>query len=286
MTGAERGFLLLRSHLGFPGRRPLTQLQLHKLEQLVCQAPKQEEDRDLTAADLWEMGCTLREAQHIAQLLSEEEKLDRYLAWGAQRGCTPITRLTPGYPQRVLKCLQEEAPACLWAKGDISILQTEKIALVGSRDLQIPNALFAQKVGTLAAEQGITLVSGNARGADSVAQDACLAAGGKVISVVADCLHRYRDQENVLYLSEEAFDEDFSAQRALSRNRVIHTLTDTVFVAQCTYHKGGTWDGTMQNLKKRWSKVICFDDHTPAMADLAALGAELCELTACFCSLE
>lgn len=274
MTGPERGFLLLRSSLGDPNRKPLTQAQLRNLERIVRNSEQDDPDRELTAADLWNLGCTLREAQHIVRLLSEEKKLDAYLSWGAQRGCAPVTRATPGYPRRVLECLKEEAPGCLWAKGDLSLLKMEKIALVGSRDLRIPNAFFAQKVGRLAAELGIVLVSGNARGADTVAQDACLAAGGKVISVVADCLHRHPEKENVLYLSEESFEADFSAQRALSRNRVIHTLAPVVYVAQCTYHKGGTWEGTKQNLENRWSSVICFDDGTPSMAELAALGAE------------
>lgn len=275
MTGRERGFLLLRSRLGDPGRRPLTQAQLRKLRQMVREAQREPGNRELTAADLWKMGCTLQEAQRIAQLLSEEETLDRYLAWGAQRGCVPITQVSADYPRRVLYCLKEEAPGCLWAKGDREILNSKKIALVGSRDLLPANALFAQRVGRWAAEQGIVLVSGNARGADSVAQDACLEAGGKVISVVADCLHRHRERENVLYLSEESFDEEFSSRRALSRNRVIHSLGEITFVAQCGYGKGGTWSGTFHNLKNRWSRVVCFNDGTAAMEALASLGAEL-----------
>lgn len=275
MTGPERGFLLLRSRLGDPERKPLTHIQLRNLERMVRVSEKSGENRELKVADLLQMGCDRLEAERIVQLLSEEEKLDRYLDWGRKRGCVPITRLTENYPQRVLECLKEEAPACLWAKGERSILQMGKIALVGSRDLQIPNALFAQRVGRFAAENGLALISGNARGADSMAQEACLQAGGKVISVVADCLHRYRERENILYLSEEAFEEDFSAQRALSRNRVIHSLAPVTFVAQCTHGKGGTWDGTLQNLKNHWSRVICFQDGTTAMAALATLGAEL-----------
>lgn len=275
MIGRERGFLLLRSHLGDPNRRPLTQSQLWRLRQLVRNAPREAWNRELEVQDLCDMGCNLREAQHIAFLLSEEEKLDRYLAWGDRVGCTPIAQVSPDYPQRLLRCLGQEAPGCLWAKGDVSLLGMEKIALVGSRDLLPENARFAQKVGRLAAERGIALVSGNARGADSVAQDACLEAGGKVISVVADCLHRYPERENLLYLSEESFDEGFSTHRALSRNRVIHSLGETTYVAQCGLGKGGTWDGATKNLRGKWSRVVCFSDGTPAMEALAALGAEL-----------
>lgn len=279
MTGPERGFLLLRSRLGDPERKPLTAAQLRGLSDLVHASEPAPEDRELDAAALWKMGCTLQQAQRIAGLLSQEEMLDRYLRWGEERGCVPLTWVTPGYPRRVRQCLGEDAPATLWMKGDPGLLETEKVALVGSRDLQVSNALFAQKVGVWAAEQGYTLVSGNARGADTVAQDACLKAGGRVISVVADALHRHPERERVLYLSEESFDEDFTPYRALSRNRVIHSLGETTFVAQCTYRKGGTWDGTTQNLKNRWSRVVCFRDSTAAMEELAEMGAELTDGT-------
>jgi predicted Rossmann fold nucleotide-binding protein DprA/Smf involved in DNA uptake len=146
---------------------------------------------------------------------------------------------------------------------------------VGSRELVAENRDFAWEVGRQAARQGFTLVSGNARGADQTAQDACLEAGGRVISVVADELVRHSKREGILYLSESAFEEGFSAQRALSRNRCIHALGEKTFVAQSSYQHGGTWDGTVKNLRFGWSPVFCFDDGSPAMALLGQMGARL-----------
>ena len=116
------------------------------------------------------------------------------------------------------------------------------------------------------------LVSGNARGADSIAQKACLDAGGQVISVVADALMTQRDWDNVLYLSEEGFDCAFTSARALSRNRVIHALGEKTFVAQCSVGKGGTWSGTVRNLKEGWSPLFCFLDGSEAARQLVQLG--------------
>ena len=147
------------------------------------------------------------------------------------------------------------------------------IALVGSRDLNQENRAFAEEAGRQAALQGYTLVSGNARGADKVAQQACLAAGGMVISVVADSLQNHREKERVLYLSEDGYDEVFSAQRALSRNRVIHGMGAITLVAQATLHVGGSWSGTVRNLQGCWSKVFCFEDGSAASAELQQLGA-------------
>ena len=151
------------------------------------------------------------------------------------------------------------------------------VSLVGSRDLRDKNRKFAQQVGILAAQQGYALVSGNARGADSAAQTACLEAGGYVISVIADSLEEHCPGGRVLLLSEDDFDEPFTVQRALHRNRVIHALGDAVFVAQCTLSKGGTWDGSVQNLRRHWSDLYCFRDGSPASVELEQMGACLIE---------
>ena len=77
----------------------------------------------------------------------------------------------------------------------------------------------------------------------------------------------------MLYLSEDGFDEEFSAQRALSRNRCIHALGRMVFVAQCDLQKGGTWSGTVRNLRFGWSPVACFRDGSEAAEQLEQMGA-------------
>lgn len=167
----------------------------------------------------------------------------------------------------------------MWYKGDLSILNMPTLALVGSRDLRPKNQAFAREMGRQAALQGYALVSGNARGADQEAQNACLQAGGKVISVVADALAGHPEKKNILYISEDDFDTAFSAQRALSRNRIIHSLGQMTFVAQCGYQSGGTWDGTVKNLRFAWSGVYCFADGSPAQHLLEDMGAQIIEMT-------
>ena len=275
MNGAERGFLLLTSHLGNPNRKPLTHAQMRTLAQRMQNAPRPEQDRDLTPHDLIKLGYGIDLAERIVMLLSEEDMLDHYLRRAAKSGCVPITRLRPDYPAVLKEKLGFEAPGCLWAKGDLNILETPRISLVGSRDLSPKNAEFAREAGRQAALQGFCLVSGNARGADRCAQEAALSAGGQVISIVADALSELLPRKGVLYLSEDAFDEPFSAQRALSRNRCIHALGEKVLVAQCSYQQGGTWDGSIKNLRFSWSPLFCFRDGSPATELLYQMGAQL-----------
>ena len=275
MTPAERGFLLLSSHLGEKQRNPLTTAQLRILADRTQYATMDREDRELETGDLMALGYGPEMAKRIVSLLEEEDVLDYYLRKGQILGCTPITRVSEGYPLHLRKRLGLDSPGCLWARGDTSLLGQPMVALVGSRELREDNRKFAAEVGRQAAHQGYVLVSGNARGADRTAQESCLAAGGKVISVVADELWKQPLRENVLYLSEDDYETAFSAQRALSRNRVIHGLGIVTFVAQSSLHSGGTWDGTVKNLQNRWSGVYGFADGSDAMTELSRMGLEL-----------
>lgn len=278
MTGAERGFLLLTSHLGDPDRPVLTVAQFRTLADRMIHADCVPEERDLQMADLLSLGYGREKAGRILRLLQEEDLLHHYISRGKRLDCVPVTRVTAQYPLILRQRLGQDSPGTLWAKGDLSLLTLPAISLVGSRELRPENHAFAQAVGRHAASQGLVLVSGNARGADRAAQDACLEEGGRVICIVADELWKHPLRERVLYLSEEDYDSPFTAQRALSRNRCIHTLGRMVFVAQSGQQKGGTWDGTAKNLRFGWSTVACFRDGSAASTELEQMGAYLVDM--------
>ena len=274
MNAKERGFLLLTSQLGDPERKPLTVAQFRTLASRVTQMERPKSTRELTGEDLVALGYDRAMACRIMSLLASDLALQRYLNRAHLQDCFPVSRVSEGYPLAVRKRLGQDAPGCLWAKGDITLLKRQTVSLVGSRELAETNRLFAQCAGREVARQGFTLVSGNARGADKAAQEACLENGGSVICVVADALQKYPVIQNVLFLSEDSFDLPFSAQRALSRNRIIHTLGYITLVAQCKARTGGTWDGTVKNLRQGWSPVFCFADGSPVSAELEQMGAD------------
>lgn len=274
MNEREQGFLLLGSSLGDPDRHPLTSAQLRDLTQRMKRMDPPTQARALQPRDLTALGYRTEMAERIVGLLEDGDLLRRYLGEAKESGCTAVTRVSPGYPVLLRKRLGAQSPGCLWVKGDVSLLQRPAISLVGSRELADKNREFARKAGQQAARQGFVLVSGNARGADQEAQNACLAAGGCVISVVADELAKQKTQDRMLYVSEDSFDEAFSSQRAISRNRVIHALGWRTLVAQVTAGRGGTWDGSVKNLRQNWSPLFCFDDGSEDARVLMNMGAQ------------
>lgn len=273
MTAREQGFLLLTSCLGDSTRKKLT---LTRFRELILRSKEAglEDATILTQQQLLDLGYDRVKATHIADLFSEADRLAGYLRMARREGCCFLTLGTEGFPEMLSLRLGMDCPTVLWGKGDLSLLFQPGISLVGSRDLNPENFAFAQEVGRWAAENGFILISGNARGADRAGQEACLAAGGKVVSVVADKLTDKKTNPNILYIAEDSFDLPFANHRALSRNRIIHALGARTYVAQCTLGKGGTWDGTTKNLQKGWSPVYCFDDGSAAARELIVQGAE------------
>ena len=275
MNCREEGFLLLTGTLGNSHRHPLTSAEFRALKQCIPSGSVCTSSREMEIQDLLELGCPEPLAEKTLRLLEDRAELQDYLEQGSALHCVPLTRISRGYPHRLIPSLKEAAPISLWLKGDLKLLNLPAVALVGSRELDPNHEDFARQVGRLAARQGYVLVSGNARGADTLAQESCLEAGGRVICVVADTLADKKLRKNVLYVSEGGYDLPFTAQRALSRNRLIHSLGRWTFVARCSNGTGGTWKGTTANLKAGWSPVWCYSDGSEGAKELERHGARL-----------
>lgn len=271
MNVLERGMLLLCCALPGSEVKPLTSAEFMRLERALFEKSGVGE---VTVAALSAEGIERSEAERICALLDRETLLDAYLARARQLGIGVLTRLNPAYPQVLLQKLRRSAPPVLFYKGKTELLQNRCVSLVGSRRLAPMGEAFARRVGALAATEGLTLVSGGAAGADLAAQQACRALEGSVIVFAADRLMEHAEQKQVIFCSEEGFDVPFSTPRAHSRNRLIHAMGERTFVAQCTHGHGGTWAGTVENLKKGLSPVYCHADGSAAAQALCELGAE------------
>ena len=272
MNAAEWGLLLLRCRLS-PEDCPLTQAQMRSLQERVRAhgrplLPVMEVD----AGYLRSIGCTERETQQVLARFAQEDALRTRLRQWRTMGITVCTAKSVGYPGQLLRRLGGDAPPVLFLRGDPTLLRTPCISVVGARELLPENTAFAAEVGRLAAGNGLTLVSGNARGADRAAQDACLKAGGAVIAFVADRLLDHPLHKRVLYVTEEVPEADFTVGRALARNRLIHAQGACVFAAQCASGSGGTWRGTTDNLARGYSPVYIFADGSEGAAAIKARG--------------
>lgn len=105
--------------------------------------------------------------------------------------------LTPGdeaYPRALLAL--KTPPASLYCRGDLSLLGTPCVAVVGSRDATVDGVMRAFALSAYLAMQGITIVSGMAAGIDAAAHDGALSVGGKTIAVLGTPLDEAYPPQN------------------------------------------------------------------------------------------
>lgn len=72
----------------------------------------------------------------------------------------------------------------LYYRGNLSILRAPCAAMVGSRNISSYGRWVGENLGKKLAENGVTVVSGLARGMDSQAHRGCLKSGGKTVAVL------------------------------------------------------------------------------------------------------
>lgn len=120
----------------------------------------------------------------IEAILRTRSTLDLERAKGTlqKQGIRLITYLSPDYPEP-LKQIQGP-PACLFIKGDLLPEDRMSVAVVGTRTPSGYGIGVTERVVAEIAAQGVTIISGLARGVDGIAHRAALEASGRTIAIL------------------------------------------------------------------------------------------------------
>lgn len=150
------------------------------------------------------------------------------------------------YPS-ILKKIYDP-PIIFYAKGDYKETDNYSIAIVGTRQPTYYGKLQAEKISSDLASQNITVVSGLARGIDSIAHKSALNKGGRTIAVVGSGLDVVYPPENKklfdeisekgMIISEYSLGTKPDAQNFPKRNRIISGLSLGCIIVE-TGIKGG-----------------------------------------------
>lgn len=201
------------------------------------------------------------ERQRIEFLLGRGTALALASERWARGGLWVISRGDAAFPRRLKLRLKHAAPPLLYGAGEQSLLESGGLAIIGSRDASESALDFARDVATRCANEGLTVVSGGARGVDAASMQGATAAGGSCIGVLAADLlktslnrqNRHGLQEGLLVLvSPFSPEAGFNAGNAMGRNRYIYTMADQALVVDSALRTGGTWAGAVENLQHRW----------------------------------
>jgi DNA processing protein len=104
----------------------------------------------------------------------------------AKLGASVLIPTDAGYPD-LLRTIPEPPPV-LFTLGQQALFESPAAAIVGSRDHSSYGQTVCRSLATAAAEVGVVVVSGMARGLDAVAHTGALDAGGNTIGVLGNGL--------------------------------------------------------------------------------------------------
>lgn len=205
------------------------------------------------------------EATRILNLLSKAGQLSFQLNELNNLGIKIMTRADKIYPNILKKRLKEKCPPLIYYCGDITILENQLIGVVGSRNIDVDGLEFTKKIGQKIVKEGYSLVSGGAKGADSIAQEEVLNNNGKVAAFIADSMIskiKKKDireaiiEKKLLLMSVINPKSGFTVYSAMDRNKYIYCLSEITVVVSSDYNKGGTWTGAIENLKNKWVPIV------------------------------
>jgi DNA processing protein len=109
-------------------------------------------------------------------------------------GVSLLTWDDEGYPPRLKEI--DQPPPVLYLRGELCPEDEWAVAIVGTRRVTSYGRQVAEEVAGTLARSGVTVVSGLARGVDSIAHQAALNAGGRSIAVLGNGVDRFYPPEN------------------------------------------------------------------------------------------
>ncbi len=129
-------------------------------------------------------------------LLELRSRLDVSATWEKilAQGIRVLTWMDEDYPERLQAI--EQPPPVLYVRGEILPEDAWAVAVVGTRRVTRYGRQVAEEVGAALARQGVTVVSGLARGVDGIVHRAALQAGGRTLAVLGSGVDRIYPPEH------------------------------------------------------------------------------------------
>ncbi len=139
-------------------------------------------------------------AKAISSHTAGKQFADKQLQLASNMGATIVTLWDDGYPYLLRKIY--DPPPFLFVAGELEPVDRCSIALVGTRTPSIYGRKAAEIFATSLAQIGLTVVSGLARGIDTIAHQAVLRAKGRTLAVIGSGLDVPYPPENRLLMRQ------------------------------------------------------------------------------------
>lgn len=166
--------------------------------------------------------------------------LDKLLARITAQGIEILTWEDDLYPPRLKEI--DQPPPVLYVRGAIKNEDFWSVAVVGTRRVSAYGRQVTEEIGSYLASNGVTVVSGLARGVDAIAHQSALKAGGRTLAVLGCGVDRIYPPEHVQLagkmIANGALVSDYApgtppdASNFPPRNRIISGLSMATVVVE------------------------------------------------------
>lgn len=193
--------------------------------------------------DTPDIARTLLDDKAYLSLLSARAESFFYRTFSTleKNGIAAVTRISALYPERLSNIV--DAPPTLYVKGNPDLNGERVLAVVGTRAPSYEGRKTATEFSKVFAQNGVTVVSGLARGIDTCAHKGCLAEGGRTVAVLGGGVNCVTPAENIplaeeiiakggSVVSETQPDEMPQKWSFPARNRIISGLSSGVLVVE------------------------------------------------------
>jgi DNA processing protein len=132
-------------------------------------------------AELAGAGLGLKVIERLVDIRSKMD-LVRYCDQIQSQGIKILTWDDPNYPPHLKEV--DQPPPVLYLRGEVTLEDHWAVAIVGTRQVTSYGRQVTEELASVLAHNGVTVISGLARGVDAVAHSAALKAGGRTIGVL------------------------------------------------------------------------------------------------------
>ncbi|WP_277584150.1 DNA-processing protein DprA [Psychrobacillus antarcticus] len=178
-----------------------------------------------------------------------------------KQSITPILFSDPNYPKSLLNLY--DPPAAIYVKGKIELLSNpKKIAIIGSREATDYSAESIKTILPPLINEEYVIVSGLAKGADTLAHEITMNLGGKTIAVLGTGLFHVYPKQNIKLANEMVKNQLLLTEyppyitpqkwNFPMRNRIISGLSKGVVITEATKKSGtvSTMEHALENGKE------------------------------------
>lgn len=160
-----------------------------------------------------------------------------------------ISKISNNYPKNLLHI--NNPPDILFGIGNLSLLNSFSLAIIGARNYTLEAKILTSDLIKNLIKHKITIISGMARGIDSIAHEICIEEGGSTIAIVAGGFLNICNQKifnkiiknNGLVISEYFPDIPSYKSNFPQRNRLISGISDGVIIPQASLNSGSLITG-------------------------------------------